>query len=148
MPIRKYTDADFNGVANIYNQARPDEFYGEAGTFITTPWAEDEYMLSILNTSSLFVYEEDGMLCGFAGFTGARINWLFVDPAHRAKGIGYQLLTYLLDELKDGATLSVWASNQRAQSLYLKLGFEVSRSFYITFQARRLRVNKMLFTPL
>lgn len=144
MQIRKYTDADFDRVANIYNLARPDEFYGEQGTFITTPWAQDEYMMSILKDSTLFVYEEGDAIQGFCGFTGERINWLFVDPAYRGKGVGQQLLSHLLTKLEKGATLSVWDSNLRAKSLYIKHGFVVSRAFYIHFQGSRLLVNKML----
>jgi len=144
MKIRKYRDSDFNRVASIYNTARPDEFYGERGTFTTTPWAEDEYMMSILADSEIYLYEAEVIL-GFCGFTGTRINWLFVDPAHRGKGVARKLLTHVLAKLKEGATLSVWHSNERAKALYSKQGFQLSRQFYICFQGRKLLVDKMVY---
>jgi len=144
MHIRRYTKADFNAVASIYNAARPDEFYAEEGPFIITPWADDEYMMSILDSSEIYLYEDETTL-GFCGFTGTRINWLFVDPAHRGKGIGQKLLTHLLTKLAGGANLSVWHSNERAKALYLKLGFQISQQFYITFQGRRMLVDKMVY---
>jgi len=144
MQIRKYTEADFDAVASIYNAARPDEFYGESGEFTLTPWAEDDYMMSILDSSEIYLYEEQTTL-GFCGFTGSRINWLFVDPAHRGKGVGEKLLMHLLTKLADGANLSVWHSNERAKALYLKLGFQISQQFYITFQGRRMLVDKMVY---
>lgn len=143
MQIRKYTDADFNCVANIYNAARPDEFYGENGKFKMTPWAEDEYMMSILTNSEIYLYQAEA-IWGSCGFTGDRINWLFVDPAHRGKGVGHKLLSHVLSKLKNGASLSVWKSNKRAKSLYLKQGFEVSREFYIKYQGKDMLVNTMV----
>jgi len=143
MSIRQYKPSDFNALARIYNASRPDEFYAEHRSFTLKAWVEDEYMMSILADSTLYVYEQEEVL-GFCGFTGQRINWLFVEPNSRGKKIGEQLLLHLLTKLNQGATLSVWHSNQRAKSLYLKHGFEISRSFYIDFQGERMRVDKML----
>lgn len=144
MHIRPYKEADFNFLAEIYNTARPDEFYAEQEHFIFTPWAEDEYMMSILGESSIYVYEEEEII-GFCGFTGKRINWLFVDPLHRGLGIGFKLLSHVLTKLENGATLSVWKSNERAKRLYIKQGFQVSGEFSIQFQGKQMRVNKMVY---
>jgi len=144
MKIRRYRAEDFDCVARIYNAARPDEFYAEEGTFSITPWADDEYMMSILDSSEIYLYEE-GEILGFCGFTGTRINWLFVDPIHRGKGIGQNLLAYVLTKLVGDATLSVWHSNERAKALYIKQGFQLKRQFYVTFQGRRMLVDKMIY---
>ena len=144
MHIRPYTKADFNSVASIYNAARLDEFYAERGQFTLTPWAKDEYMMSILTDSEIYVYQ-DGPILGFSGFTGNRINWLFVAPEHRGKGVGQDLLLYVLAKLKNSAKLSVWKSNQRAKSLYLKHGFKVSRQFSICYQGNNMMVCSMVY---
>ena len=144
MSIRKYTDDDFEALQNIYNIARPDEFYAEQGSFKFTPFADDEYIMFMLGESEVFVYEQDSIL-GFSGFSGDRINWLFVDPTSRGQGVGHKLLQYVLHKLEKGATLSVWKSNQRAQSLYKKLGFRISGEFQVGFQGHQLMVNTMVY---
>lgn len=144
MPIRKYNDDDFEALQNIYNIARPDEFYAEQGCFNFIPLADDEYIMFMLGESEVFVYEQDGIF-GFCGFTGNRINWLFVDPSRRGYGVGYKLLQYVLNKLEKGATLSVWKSNQRAQSLYKKLGFRINGEFQVDFQGHQIMVNTMVY---
>lgn len=142
MHIRPYQEADFNALAEIYNASRPDEFYAEEAEFTFIPWAEDEYMMSILSHSKIYVYEEDSII-GFCGFTGERINWLFVNPLHRGRGIGFELLLHVLTKLENGANLSVWKSNQRAITLYKKQGFKITGEFPVNFQGREMLVNKM-----
>ena len=144
MPIREYNDDDFEALQSIYNTARPDEFYAEKGSFKFTPLADDEYIMFMLGESEVFVYEQDSIL-GFCGFTGNRINWLFVDPSSRGNGVGNKLLQYVLQKLDKGATLSVWKSNQRAQSLYKKLGFRISAEFQVGFQGHQIMVNTMVY---
>lgn len=157
MHIRPYKETDFESIANLYNTCRPDEFYGETGHFTLIPWAEDQYMMSILSRSDIFVYEssefganEEQSIIGFCGITGDRINWLFVSPNQRGHGIGQQLLSHLLltlekSKLESGIALSVWKSNQRAKYLYLKHGFHITAEFPMLFQGNTLLVNKMLY---
>lgn len=144
MYIRQYQDADFNRLAEIYDLSRADEFYAEEGDFIFTPWAEDEYMMSVFSQSNIYVYEEEEVV-GFCGFTGTRINWLFVDPFFRARGIGYELLSHVLTKLENGATLSVWKSNERAKRIYNKQGFKITGEFPVYFQGQKILVNKMFY---
>jgi ribosomal protein S18 acetylase RimI-like enzyme len=144
MAIRQYQKSDFNRLAEIYDASRPDEFYAEEGNFTFVPWAENNYMMTIFAGSEIYVYEEEGVV-GFCGFTGNHINWFFVHPDSRGKGIGDKLLTYLLTKLERGATLSVWKSNERAKSLYKKHGFLVYKEFYMNFQGRQLLLNRMVY---
>ena len=142
MLIRKYIEADLSRLASIYDASRPDEFYAEEGGFKFIPWAEDEYIMSILGESEIYVYEE-GTIFGFCGFTENHIHWLFVDPVNRGHGVGSKLLSYVLSKLNSCATLTVWESNERAKTLYKKHGFYVSRKFSVSFQEREMSVNTM-----
>lgn len=144
MPIRRYQKTDFNRLADIYDASRPDEFYAEKGDFTFVPWAENNYMMTIFKGSEIYVYEEE-MVLGFCGFTDNHINWFFVHPDSRGKGIGDKLMTHLLTKLERGATLSVWKSNERAKSLYKKHGFLVYKEFYMNFQGEKLLLNRMVY---
>lgn len=143
MLIRKYIEGDFSCLASIYDASRPDEFYAEEGDFKFILWAEDEYIMSILGESEIYVYEE-GTILGFCGFTKNHIHWLFVDPLNRGRGVGSKLLSYVLSKLKGRATLTVWKSNERAKTLYKKHGFHVSKEFSVSFQERDILVNTMV----
>lgn len=149
MSIRRYQKSDFNRLAEIYDASRPDEFYAEEGDFTFVPWAENNYMMTIFKGSEIYVFEEKvtlgNSILGFCGFTGSHINWFFVHPDSRGKGIGDKLMTHLLTKLERGATLSVWKSNERAKSLYKKHGFLVYKEYYMNFQGKKLLLNKMVY---
>ena len=146
MSIRRYHPADFNRLAEIYDVSHPDELYAEQGDFTFIPWAENEYMMTIFAGAEIYVYREDKTILGFCAFTDDHINWFFVHPEHRGKGIGDQMLTYLLaNKLKKGTTLFVWKSNAPAKSLYKKHGFLAYQEFYKHLQGRLLLVNKMVY---
>lgn len=72
-------------------------------------------------------------IVGYAGsqlvLDEAHITALAVDPDFQRRGIGEKLIGTLLDDLKGKEvkhySLEVRSSNQKAQSLYAKLGFQV-----------------------
>ncbi len=76
---------------------------------------------------------ESPHIAGFAGmwiiFDEAHITTIGVDPAYRGRGFGELLLLALFDEaIRRGAnwlTLEVRVSNEVAQALYRKYGFEI-----------------------
>lgn len=145
MLIRRYQKSDFKRLSEIYDLSRPDEFYAEAGDFTFIPWAENDYMMGLFAGAEIYVYEEDAVL-GFCGFTGEHINWFFVHPNSRGKGIADKLLTYLLtNKLKRGTTLFVWKSNQRAISLYKKHAFLAYKEYHVNFQGKKILLNKMVY---
>ncbi|TEW56054.1 N-acetyltransferase [Psychromonas sp. RZ22] len=144
MNIRQYKETDFTRLASIYDAARPHEFYQEEGDFIFTPWSKDEYMMAVFSQSKVYVYEEEDIL-GFCGFTGDRINWLFVDSINRGEGVGQKLLAYVLCQLEGSARLSVWKSNERAKGLYLKSGFRITSEFSLNFQGKERLMNTMVY---
>jgi ribosomal-protein-alanine N-acetyltransferase len=97
-----------------------------------TPWHESAYVTELSNRSAYYVVAKlDGEIVGFTGMwvilDEAHITTIGVDPKHRGKRIGEQLLMALLDEAQKRhakrATLEVRKSNKVAQNLYHKYGF-------------------------
>jgi len=102
----------------------------------TTPWTEEAFINELTNNlfARYMIMEYEGQIIGYGGM------WIIIDEAHvtniavladyRGLGLGEKLLTELqrtaafLGATK--MTLEVRVSNQVAQSLYRKLGFEAS----------------------
>jgi ribosomal protein S18 acetylase RimI-like enzyme len=72
------------------------------------------------------------------------IGHLGVDPAQRGRGIGAAMLAYLMAPVRTGrahtAVLDVSMENPRAQALYERLGFRVTKTRDWTFENARARV--------
>jgi len=141
--IRKYRIEDFDQIAAIYNAAHPGEFYCEEGEFSFVPWTEDDYIMSLLADSDVYVCEDDSIL-GFCGYLGDKINWMFVQPKSSGKGVANKLLTHILPKLNAGTFLFVLKSNARAIALYKKFGFTINKEFVVNFQGHHLLFNKMI----
>ena len=98
------------------------------------PWPERSFRFEVTNNpnSRCWVAESDGRI------TGALVAWLLVDELHiatlathpdfRRQGIAQALLTHVLKlAVQEGALssfLEVRASNEAAQGLYRKFGYE------------------------
>ena len=98
------------------------------------PWPERSFRFEVTNNpnSRCWVAESDGRI------TGALVAWLLVDELHiatlathpdfRRQGIAQALLTHVLKlAAQEGALssfLEVRASNEAAQGLYRKFGYE------------------------
>ncbi|WP_159820188.1 GNAT family N-acetyltransferase [Colwellia sp. 20A7] len=143
MIIRQYKTDDFEQIADIYNAAHPEEFYREKGQFSLVPWAEDKHILSILDSSDVYVYEEAAIL-GFCGFLDNKLNWMFVEPTARGKGVAAKLLEHVLPKLPDHSFLFVLKTNVRAIALYEKFGFVVQQEFIVNFQGSNIVLTKMI----
>jgi putative acetyltransferase len=63
-------------------------------------------------------------ITGFAGVAAGKVEMLFIDPDHRGKGLGKQLLRYALEHL-NADELDVNEQNPQALGFYFKQGFEV-----------------------
>lgn len=102
----------------------------------TTPWTEEAFINELLNNmfAKYMVMEYEGEVIGYGGM------WVIIDEAHvtnvavksewRGHGLGERLLTELQRTAvffgADKMTLEVRVSNEVAQRLYRKLGFESS----------------------
>lgn len=98
------------------------------------PWPERSFRFEVTNNpnSRCWVAESDGRI------TGALVAWLLVDELHiatlathpdfRRQGVAQALLTHVLKlAAQEGALssfLEVRASNEAAQGLYRKFGYE------------------------
>ncbi|WP_276353899.1 ribosomal protein S18-alanine N-acetyltransferase [Cohnella caldifontis] len=113
---------------------------GDIGTIVrieresfTAPWSEEAFRTELTQNhfARYMVMERDGAILGYGGM------WLIVDEAHvtniavrepyRGQGLGERLLREMMrTAVWFGAkrmTLEVRVTNDRAQSLYRKLGF-------------------------
>jgi ribosomal-protein-alanine N-acetyltransferase len=110
----------------------------------TRPWTREMYLAELQNEGVSFCYlakETGGGVLGFCSFWRVldemHINNLAVHPAHRRKGIGTSLLTFVMKAgAKLGArraSLEVRRSNEVARHMYERLGFSaagVRRAYY------------------
>jgi ribosomal-protein-alanine N-acetyltransferase len=77
--------------------------------------------------------QKSGPVLGYAGFwllvDDAHVATIAVDPDHRGRGLGALLLASLIERAADlgarRATLEVRVSNETAQGLYRKYGFQI-----------------------
>lgn len=79
-----------------------------------------------LPSSSLFVFEENGVIKGFIGITGGQyIAGLFVLEEYQSRGIGRKLLDHCKQHYPR-LELDVFAKNEKAVEFYKRNGFAVS----------------------
>ena len=90
--------------------------------------------------------ERDELICGFGGVMlvgeDAHIVTLAIEPEERERGVGSMLMVSLVEAAKtrgaQNLTLEVRRSNEAAQHLYRKFGFEevgLRREYYRTEDA-------------
>ncbi len=73
----------------------------------------------------LFVYEEDGKILGTGAFDSGEIRTMFVNPALQRKGIGKQILKFLIELAKSKENKKVFLkSSPEAEGFYRKQGFK------------------------
>lgn len=76
-----------------------------------------------------FLFMQDRTIIGAVSCYGNEIDDLFVNPAFQGKGYGRQLLLWAIHHIREQnqnpVTLHVAEWNQRAISLYQKMGFTV-----------------------
>ena len=120
MEIRKMTDAHISQVAELEKLCFSD------------PWSEKSVASELTNPLSLWLVALDGDRV--AGYVGSQsvlgesdMMNVAVHPDYRRQGIAENLITHLIQELKNRGShalmLEVRASNAPAIALYEKLGF-------------------------
>jgi len=100
----------------------------EAHSFISEKFWRDNFdeVKTMLPQSELYIYENEctHVIEGFVGINNNYIAGLFVCPEVQSKGIGKQLLEYVMN-IKNHLTLSVYQKNERAINFYIREKFEI-----------------------
>lgn len=111
-------------------------------SIFSMPWKREDFQASVNNREHIYVVaEENGEIAGYCGLWmvagEGQINNVAVREDFRKKGVGYGMLSYLLElgrkENLDAFTLEVRVSNKGAVRLYEKLGFHsagIRKDFY------------------
>ena len=86
-------------------------------------WKDNFNMVSeMISKSTVYVYEQDGMIQGFVGLVDEYIGGIFVTSEAQSKGVGSQLLQ-MCKSKHQNLTLSVYKNNLRGVKFYLRENF-------------------------
>lgn len=123
--IRKIETADYPRLVEIWESAvlHTHDFLKEEDFL-----CYKERLPSYFPYVALFGFEQDGILVGFIGIAEGNVEMLFVDDSCRGKGIGKQLISYVIRDF--GVTkVDVNEQNPQAVGFYEHMGFRlVSKS--------------------
>lgn len=127
--IREYQPNDYAEVCRIHDVSRKEELTigGAEKYFIpleTAPYKDDFFSCKIY-----VAYDADSIL-GFVAVHPQELDYIYVDPIHQNKGIGYALATTALRYMSRSVSLDVFAENTKAKKLYKKLGFKCQEVRY------------------
>jgi len=143
MKIREFNDTDYLSILEIYSSSKLDELRFEKRKFDLLPLDNDERRLSALKESKIYVYD-DGQISGYGAIFETEIRALFVHPRARGKGIGKEILEFLLSQIDGKANLFVAKTNTPAKELYMAYGFEVSNEFLTEYNGESVIANEMV----
>lgn len=142
--VRAYRATDFPAVAEVYALARPLEFQNEAADLKLLPLSEDPEVLERFHRNRLLVFEQQGVIKGFAGYDKDYIGWLYVHPAYQGQKIGRTLLQILFKQMSvPQVRLSLVNSNHTAKKLYKSLGFVELETFPFEMQGQVIEGVRM-----
>ena len=142
MYIREYSEGDYSSILDIYSKSKLDELKYETDKFELLPLDKDEARYSQILESDVYVYGATDVIA-FCAFNGSEIRALFVHPDARGKGVGAQLLEFMLSKINGVAILYVATSNLPAIKLYQKYGFKISSEFMTKYNDVNVLANKM-----
>jgi ribosomal protein S18 acetylase RimI-like enzyme len=144
--LRSYKPDDWEAVREIYDLSKPDEMRGSVDLATIRPLEQDEAHVALFNKASIVVAEGAGQVVGFGGHQDHRIEWVYVHPAHRRKGVASALVRCLLSQMRGTVTLNVAVNNIPARRLYEGLGFRRDREFVGKFNGQDVNVITLKFT--
>ncbi len=121
--IRAYRTSDRLQVIDVFIRNTPDFFD------VNEQKDLEEYLDE--HGGTYFVMEDKGKIIGCGGYhfegdkTTGRLSWDFFDPTYKGRGLGRQMISHCLEEIRNNKKLrkiSVWTS-QLAYPFYAKFGF-------------------------
>lgn len=140
--IRPYRYGDRSSILSIYAASKMDELKNEKKRFQFLPLMRDKDRSKKLFESKIFVYEDTNII-GYCAFFKNEIRAIYVNPGSRGKGIGQQMIEFMLSSIKGRPFLFVAKSNLDAQRLYQKYGFAVVEEFETKYNGVEVLANKM-----
>ena len=133
MTIRLYTPSDYSQIIELFRLNTPGYFSPD----------EEESLIEYLNNHIQYHYvaEIEGMIIGCGGYTvskdgsTAHIAWDIVHPDSHGKGIGGNLTSLRIEEIKkiESVQTLVVRTSQMAYKFYEKFGFklkEVTKNYW------------------
>ncbi|RYY75377.1 MAG: N-acetyltransferase [Gammaproteobacteria bacterium] len=142
MTIRKYRSTDFSEILKIYSLTKLEELRFETEQFSFLPLDVDEKRFKAFTECEVFVYEEVKIL-GYCAFFGNEIRALFVLPQSQGKGIGKNMLKFMLENISGTPLLNLAASNTPAKKLYESFGFGVTAEFIAEYNGKAVLALEM-----
>ncbi|MVF14927.1 GNAT family N-acetyltransferase [Ketobacter sp. MCCC 1A13808] len=144
MKIRAFKQEDLPAIFDIYSRSKLDELKYESMTYTLLSLEDDDKRFSELMESDIYVCHEGDFISGYGAIFNSEIRALFVHPKCRGKGIGKQLLEFLLFSIKGQAILFVARSNESAKHLYHLYGFKVTDTFLTTYNQVPVVAQRMV----
>lgn len=119
--IRKYEEKDLDIIMKIWQEENIN-----AHNFISKKYWENnyEYVKSILPKAEILVYTINENIVGFIGLNDNYIEGIFIKKDFQGKGIGTELLKYLMKE-KEKLSLRVYEKNSKAIKFYTNNSFKI-----------------------
>lgn len=119
--IREFEIDDLSDIMKIWLESNT-----KAHDFIDESYWKENYELvkSMMPNATIFVYEENKKIRGFAGLMDDYIAGIFVDNNKQSKGIGKELLEYIKGRYNN-LSLKVYKDNERAVKFYLRESFVI-----------------------
>ena len=159
--VREATDDDVPAIQRVAERSwetdYPDIVSRETASEGVEEWYGEDRLRRELDSSGtgLLVAEHDGDVVGFAhavwGTEEGTVLRLYVDPDHRRRGVGTELLDATVDRLHDHGVdrvrATVLAANEPGNAFYRERGFEALPESHETeiageFYAERVWVRR------
>jgi len=119
--IRRFENNDLAQIMDMWLETNM-----RAHSFIEQKyWNENfEAVRNMIPEADVYVFEEEGVIKGFAGLSGNYIAGIFVENESQSRAIGRMLLNHV-KSLNSLLLLSVYRNNERAVKFYLREGFSI-----------------------
>ena len=118
MRLRLATDADLDGLDEVFAHARDDMF-----VYLPRLHTREEdrgFLRHLVETTELWVADEEGLLVGFVSLAGDLLGHIYVHP--RGRGVGSALMDKAKELRPAGFRLWVFQRNDGARRFYERHG--------------------------
>lgn len=118
--IRKHKSSDLEDILNVWFQSSTRAHHFLSDDFVEK--VKHDIRDLYIPGSETWVFEENNDVIGFISMVGNEIGGLFVLPIHQSKGIGRNLIDFILKKYST-IEVEVFKSNNSGRAFYKKYGF-------------------------